>query len=123
MILGTCSAGREALIRLNILGEAAAGVTVPAAIDTGFTEYLTLPVSAITALDLQQMGSTPMVLADGTTLEVAVFLARVEWDGALREVPVHAADGGVLAGMALLKGSRVTLDVVDGGVVTIEPLP
>ena len=33
------------------------------------------------------------------------------------------ADGGPLVGMSLLYGSRVTLDVVDGGPITIEPLP
>jgi hypothetical protein len=31
--------------------------------------------------------------------------------------------GAPLAGMSLLYGSRVTLQIVDGGDVTIEPLP
>ena len=34
-----------------------------------------------------------------------------------------AGDGGPLIGIALLYGSRVTLDVVDGGGVTVEELP
>jgi len=40
----------------------------------------------------------------------------------LCEVLVLAAEGGVLLGMALLAGSRVTLDVEDDGAVTIEAL-
>jgi hypothetical protein len=38
-------------------------------------------------------------------------------------VLVLAADGGPLVGLSLLYGHRVTLDVVDGGRVSIEALP
>ena len=36
---------------------------------------------------------------------------------------VLAADGTPLIGMSLLRGTRVTVEVEDGGLVTIEPLP
>jgi hypothetical protein len=36
---------------------------------------------------------------------------------------VLEADGGALIGMALLYRSRLTLEVLDGGPVTIELLP
>jgi hypothetical protein len=49
--------------------------------------------------------------------------AVVSWDGQDRNVMVLEANGGPLLGMSLLYGSRVTLDVVDGGPVTIQTLP
>jgi hypothetical protein len=52
-----------------------------------------------------------------------MFLGAVRWEGQLREGIVLAADGMPLVGMALLSGSRVCLDIIDGGRVTIEPLP
>jgi hypothetical protein len=36
---------------------------------------------------------------------------------------VLEADGGPLVGMALLRGSRMTMDIEVGGTVMIEPLP
>ncbi len=52
-----------------------------------------------------------------------VCLAKVLWYGQEREVLVLQADGGPLVGMSLLYGSRVMLEVVDNGDVTIDPLP
>ena len=51
-----------------------------------------------------------------------LFLASVVWEEEPCEALVLAAEGGVLLGMAMLVGSRVTLDVEDDGVVVIEPL-
>ena len=64
----------------------------------------------------------PMDLADGSTVFLGVYEATVEWDGHLRHIPVHM-EGGALLGMSLLYGSRLVIDVVDGGAVTIDALP
>ena len=50
------------------------------------------------------------------------FHARVLWHGAPREVLVLSADGDPLLGMSLVYGSRVTIDVLAGREVIIEPL-
>lgn len=42
--------------------------------------------------------------------------------GVLRKVVVTEAEGGPLVGMALLQNTRFTLDVIEGGQVTIESL-
>jgi predicted aspartyl protease len=63
------------------------------------------------------------ILAGGSIVALEVHRGTVTWDGADRGVLVLAADGDPLVGMSLLRGSRVTLDVVDGGPVTIAPLP
>jgi len=49
--------------------------------------------------------------------------ALVVWGGKPRSVGVHAIDGDALLGMSLLYGSRLLIDVIDGGPVTITPLP
>jgi len=51
-----------------------------------------------------------------------VFEATVLWDDQTRHVAVLATQGDVLVGMAMLAGHRVTLEVEDGGSVTIEAL-
>jgi hypothetical protein len=36
---------------------------------------------------------------------------------------VLSSEGGSLVGMLLLRGSRLTIDVIDGGKAIIQPLP
>ena len=51
-----------------------------------------------------------------------MYLAKVLWHGQEREVLILEAEGVPLVGMSLLYGSRVMLEVVDNGDVTIAPL-
>jgi clan AA aspartic protease len=92
-------------------------------LDTGFNGYLTLPTALIAALGLPLVGNRQATLADGSVVALDVYRAEVVWDGEIREVLVLAAEGGVLVGTALLYGSRVTVEFLDGGPVLIERLP
>jgi predicted aspartyl protease len=65
----------------------------------------------------------PLVMADGSPIRVAVYEAIVVWNGKERSVPVHRTHGDALLGMSLLYGSRLLLDVIDGGQVAIGDLP
>jgi clan AA aspartic protease len=91
-------------------------------IDTGFDGYLTLPSALIAALGMSYHSEINVVLGDGRIATLREFEARVDWNGAVRDVLVLEADGGALVGMALLYGSRVVLEVVDGGRVLIDGL-
>ena len=62
-------------------------------------------------------------LADGSVVNLNSYWVDLLWEGQPRRIVALEADGGPLIGMSLLYGSRVTLDVVDGGPVTIVPLP
>jgi hypothetical protein len=62
-------------------------------------------------------------LADGSVVRMRFYQATVLWHGQPRPILVLEASGDPLVGMSLLYGSRVTLDVMDGGPVTIEKLP
>ncbi|MBT9149622.1 MAG: hypothetical protein DDT28_01057 [Dehalococcoidia bacterium] len=123
MITGKVTANREAVIELEVVGSNQRKEKVEAVIDTGFNGYLTLPSDLINSLKLQLVGNRRATLGDGNVVVLDVCLAKVLWYGQEREVLVLQADGGPLVGMSLLYGSRVMLEVVDNGDVTIDPLP
>jgi len=50
-------------------------------------------------------------------------LASVIWHERQKDVLISRAAGTRLIGISLLEGSRLTMDVVDGGDVTIEEWP
>ncbi len=117
------SGGREAVVPLAILCSGGTRVEVEAVIDTGFTGHLTLSADVIRSLALSERGFVEVALADGGTIALGVYDARVLWRGRERFVPVYEAEGGPLVGMSLLRGSRLTMEVEPGGDVMIEDLP
>jgi clan AA aspartic protease len=123
MITGEITADREAVVKLTVRGPSGTEAEVEAVLDTGFTEYLTLPATWIAALSLPYQYSMPLVLADGSPVLVPVYDAVVVWDGQERTVPAHCTGSDPLLGISLLYGSHLSIDVVDGGPVAITPLP
>jgi clan AA aspartic protease len=119
---GEVTAHREAVLPLMLMGPDGLSHQITAVLDTGFTASLTLDSAVITALNLAFDREMPVLLADGITTSMRVYRAAVLWDGAERGIFVHASEGEPLLGMALLHGHRVTMDVVDGGLLNIEPL-
>ena len=120
MMTGEINADREAELRLIVHNAAGRGTEIKAVIDTGFTDYLTLPPDLIASLNLPFWELTEFILADGNVVAFETYTATVIWDGAEKPVLVLASEGGPLIGMSLLYGYRVIMDVVDGGIVTIE---
>ena len=122
MIEGQINARREALIPVRIRGASGAEAEVQAVLDTGFDDHLMLPAEMIEGLGLIRQGAMPLMMADGSIVRASVFEAVVMWNGERRSISVQATKNDTLVGMRLLQGSLVTLEVVDGGAVTIEPL-
>lgn len=122
MLRGWVTPAREAVVPLVVQAPSGRRLEAEAAIDTGFTGALTLPPSLVSDLELPLAGSTVATLADGRSTSLELYLATVEWHDDAREVLVIQADGGVLVGMALLEGSRLVLDVIDGGPVTVREI-
>jgi clan AA aspartic protease len=122
MVTGHLTSGKEAVVPIDVLGPPGQVAHVEAAIDTGYDGFLTLPAALIHDLSLLFAGYARALLGDGNEVRMEVFKAAVLWDDRPIEVLVLAAEGGVLLGMELLTGSRVTLDVEEGGAVTIESL-
>jgi clan AA aspartic protease len=123
MIQGVVRAGREATIRLQVQGPKGQETDVEAVLDTGFTGYVTLPTAVIHSLALALQEVREAILGDGSTAFLDIYRATALWDDQPRTIQVLAAEGGSLVGMALLHGYQVTLQIVDGGTVTIVKLP
>ena len=97
--------------------------SVEAIIDTGFDRFLTLPPALTMLLGLRPEGAIRVILGDGSSALMDRYAATVIWHGLPREITVFESDGVPLLGMELLENSRVTIDVTEGGRITIEPLP
>ena len=123
MITGGITPNREATVRLTIFSSGGQQQQIEAMVDTGFNLFLTLPSSLIAALGLPFAVPAKATLADGSIVDLDCYWVTLLWQGQPRRIVALAADSSPLIGMSLLYGSRVTLDVVDGGPVTIEPLP
>src|ERR1700720_855122 len=99
MITGVVSRDREAIVRLRVRGPQGVELEIDTVLDTGFTEYLTLPQSSVAGLSLSWLFTEDVTLADGGLVPVGVFECVVDWDGQQRSCGVHCLEGSPLLGM------------------------
>ncbi|QLE42896.1 clan AA aspartic protease [Nostoc sp. C052] len=92
-------------------------------IDTGFNDYLTLPVQAINAMNLPLYSSIPARFADGSEALLAIHLATVVWDDVQKVVPILASGYKPLLGTAMMEGYHLEIDFEDNGLVSLEKIP
>lgn len=114
------NAAYEAVVTLVVQGPSGRSREIEAVVDTGFNGYLTLPPELASALGLSFLTTNPVLLADGGEATFDVYRATVLWDGRPRDVDAHLSDTTPLVGMRLLDGSRLSMDVEDGGPVVIQ---
>jgi len=112
----------EGRIRLKVKGPRGREQEVEAVIDTGYTASLTLPPAVVAVLGLRWRSIDRFTLADGSECVFDVYMAKVVWDGKVREVLVAEADAEPLVGMRLLKGHELKMQVRYRGKVTIKRL-
>ena len=96
--------------------------TVEFVVDTGFIGYLTLPMEAVVAMNLQFIRRMPVNLADNSTILVEVYVASLLWNDEEREVEIIATGIRPLVGTALLAGTELTVQFAEGGIVSVEDL-
>jgi clan AA aspartic protease len=123
MMLGVVNNNCEAIIKVAMgrIGSPKI-ITVDAVIDTGFTSFLSLPLSIITDLGLSWHYRDVGTLGDGSEVVFEIYKASVIWDGQRQIVDVAASDVDPLVGMGLLYGFKLQIEAVEGGTVTIEAL-
>jgi clan AA aspartic protease len=120
---GEVNASLEAVLELTLVGEDGLLLRVPAILDTGFDQSLLVPLSIVTTLGWANQGGVPLFQADGSSFEAEVSKGKLHWLGVQLELDIVVAGDTVLIGMALLRNTKLSMDVVEGGIVTIEPLP
>lgn len=91
-------------------------------VDTGFTDYLSLPVAAVTALGLPYAHDVPASLATDTPVVLPAHEATVLWNGTPLDVRVIAMGSRPLLGTAMLDGHELVAQFADHGLVTIDSL-
>jgi clan AA aspartic protease len=88
-------------------------------VDTGFTDYLTLPEEAIAAMRLPFSHRAYGTLADGKPIEFDVYAATVLWSDEECVVPVVATGKRPLLGTSLLEQHELRIEFVERGKVSI----
>lgn len=119
MILGRVP---DALPRVILELPGAAGLLpVEFILDTGFEGDLTLPRSVLQQLDVRPLFLSLRSMADGTLRECPVCQLRMEWSEQVRDVEILCLEHSPLLGMLLLDGWHLSIDLVEGGEVLVEP--
>ena len=120
MIRGAVNERLEAVIPLTVFGSLGTNITLEAVLDTGFDDFLSLPLEIIAQLALPAHNVMPVMLSDGSVVQAMYFEAEVDWENTRKPVLVQAAPNVPLVGMALLEESRLTIDIEIDGIVQIE---
>ncbi|MEO0015020.1 MAG: hypothetical protein RLZZ535_3409 [Cyanobacteriota bacterium] len=91
-------------------------------IDTGFTDYLCLPSEPVAVLGLPFLYDLPANLANNSNVLLPVHEAIILWHEKEREIRVLATGRKPLLGRALLDCQELTIQFIEGGLVTIKQL-
>ena len=82
-----------------------------------------MPASVIPQLDLVPMNNRYTYLAVGGEVWLSAWRGLILWNGRPRSVEIVETDSEPLLGMDLLHGNRITIEVREGGAVTVDTLP
>lgn len=122
VITGIVTAHAEAVITLTARGPGGHEEQIEPFIDTGFDGWLSLSPGLIVALGLPWRRRGRALLADGRESVFDIYEATVFWDGEPRRIAVDEADTDPLVGMALMNGYELRVQVVSGGMVTLQAM-
>lgn len=123
MITGTVTNDLDILITLDVADGNGVFVPLEVVLDTGFNGDLSLPAQVIRSLGLTYRGRITCTLATGEEAALSNYDGVALWHGQPRDVAVIETGGEALLGMALLMGSRITIDARVGGEARIEESP
>ena len=123
MLTGKVNGDLQAWLTVEIMTPSGQPRPIEVALDTGFNGQIALPAITIQRLELSEESSRLAITATGERVRLTTYYDTMMWRGEPRIIEVVEADSEPLLGMELLLGNRVTLDVLEGGPVTIYPLP
>ena len=122
MMQGWVNQNCEATLPIVVGRDNAPNQMVEALIDTGFSGFLSLPLSMIKSLELPWIFSDFVTLGDGSEVIFQMYRATVIWDGQFKVVDVAESESEPLLGMSLLYGFKLQVETVELGIVTIESM-
>jgi len=107
-------------LHLDLPGNDGSEVAVEFIVDTGFDGYLTLPADVVRRLFVEPFGPQTQMLADGTQVECPVCYITLPWNEETREVEVLVLGRSPLLGTLFLEGCQLTVDMSEGGELTVD---
>jgi clan AA aspartic protease len=122
MIHGIVNFRYELTLPLVVGNSAGQREFVNTVIDTGFDGFLSLPPELIVRLELPWRTSNMATLGDGSKTLFDFYAGTVIWDGQYREIDIAESETEPLLGLSILRGYRLQVDNVEGGIVKIESL-
>lgn len=122
MITGYVNSNLEAELTIQLIGPTGQLLILRSVIDTGYNGYLTLPISHVTSLGLQQFAFSDVTLGDNSQKAFDNYTADIEWDDVLLNIRVLCIEVDSLIGTALLEGYKLEADFVVGGQVALSKL-
>ncbi|ACK70898.1 conserved hypothetical protein [Gloeothece citriformis PCC 7424] len=122
MMQGFVNSQYEAIIKIAVGHTNRELQMVDAIIDTGFTGFLSLPISIINGLQLPWYFRDFGTLGDGSEVIFDMYRAVVIWDGQTKVIDVAASEAEPLVGMSLLYGFKIEIEAIERGQVIIEAL-
>ena len=123
MIRGVVTGNLEAWVDLAVVSDDHPSVGFSAVVDTGFSDFLTLPVAVLEKFRAVPLNRVMVTLADGSEIISRLFALTVLWDSQPITIEVHAAETEPLVGMALMAGHDLHIRVTPNGEVTIRAIP
>jgi clan AA aspartic protease len=111
---------RQPLLPIELQLENRPNLRIEFVVDTGFTDALTLPLQAVTALQLPFVRNETVNLADGSDVDVPVHSATIFWQDNPQEVFVYATGRRPLLGTLLLESWDLNIQFREGGLVTVD---
>lgn len=120
MIEGAVNADYEAVITLALRGQAGQTREIEVVIDTGYNGFLSLPPALVAELEFPVVGPSQATLANGVVETFDIHDATIIWDGMPRDIEADAVGPVPLAGMLLLDGHDLSVQVRNGGRVVIQ---
>lgn len=120
MIQGVVNAAYEPVVTLTLQGPSGQSPKIEAVVDTGFSEFLTLPSVLVSEMGLSPVTRASATLADGSEAMFDVFRATLLWGGQPRNVDAYMCGTTPLVGMRLLNRHSLYIEVENGGRVCIQ---
>ena len=121
MIRGRVNPELYPLVTIEIADGNGAFHSLDVILDTAFDGELALPSDVIESLDIPHRAEVDLVLANSQRIQAYTYGGVVSWHDQQRDVEIVETAGETLLGMALLLGSRISIDARVGGEVFIEP--
>ena len=123
MTIGYINEHREAVIPIDIFDNRGRLRRVEAVVDTGFDYFMALPTRLVQSLGLARMGRVRMRTATDQMESFDSFAATVWWFGRRQQIRVLQTQSEILAGTWLLWDAELSIQLWDGGSVTVQARP